>query len=237
MIKEDIVQKFILAGRLPTRYTIQEVLGISAQTLVRRGFSVGEIKSLYKELTKEKKHCLVCGRLLVGQQEKFCSSSCSAKFNNKHRNCTLNEKVSLEKQPLCNNCTSCGKHLSSKKSKFCSTVCHHKHLHDLFIESWLSGNNVQVSKGAGGISNHIRKYLFDKFKSKCSRCGWCEINPATGKTPLEVEHIDGNSDNNSPENLTLLCPNCHSLTPTYKALNKGNGRHERRKRYLERKSY
>lgn len=38
-------------------------------------------------------------------------------------------------------------------------------------------------------------------------------------------------------NLILLCPNCHSLTPTYKALNKGNGRHNRMKRYNDGKSY
>lgn len=41
--------------------------------------------------------------------------------------------------------------------------------------------------------------------------------------PLEVEHIDGDSTNNKEYNLTLLCPNCHSLTKTYRGLNKGNG--------------
>jgi predicted HNH restriction endonuclease len=45
-----------------------------------------------------------------------------------------------------------------------------------------------------------------------------------------LEHIDGNAYNNSESNLSLLCPNCHSQTPTYKAKNKGNGRVERRER-------
>ena len=62
------------------------------------------------------------------------------------------------------------------------------------------------------------------------RCGWCEINPTSGKIPLEIEHIDGNYKNNTEENLILLCPNCHSLTPTYRALNKGHGRKERYKK-------
>jgi predicted HNH restriction endonuclease len=44
---------------------------------------------------------------------------------------------------------------------------------------------------------------------------------------VEVEHIDGNWRNNQPSNLTLLCPNCHSLTPTYRALNWGRGREYR----------
>jgi predicted HNH restriction endonuclease len=46
---------------------------------------------------------------------------------------------------------------------------------------------------------------------------------------LEIEHIDGNFENNAEENLELLCPNCHSLTSTYKGANKGSGRKERKK--------
>ena len=42
-------------------------------------------------------------------------------------------------------------------------------------------------------------------------------------------YIDGHSENNSLPNLKLLCPNCHSLTPTYGFLNKGNGRKKRYK--------
>jgi len=60
-------------------------------------------------------------------------------------------------------------------------------------------------------------------------CGWCEVNKVTGNVPIQLEHIDGDSKNNSLDNLKLLCPNCHSLTPTYGYLNKGNGRSERKK--------
>jgi predicted HNH restriction endonuclease len=54
---------------------------------------------------------------------------------------------------------------------------------------------------------------------------------------LELEHKDGNGENNDLKNICLLCPNCHSQTATYKNKNKGNGRHYRRKRYSEGKSY
>ena len=32
---------------------------------------------------------------------------------------------------------------------------------------------------------------------------------------LEVHHVDGNRSNNDLSNLQLLCPNCHSYTPTF----------------------
>ncbi len=57
-----------------------------------------------------------------------------------------------------------------------------------------------------------------------------EKNPYTQNIPLEVEHIDGNYKNNNEENLTLLCPNCHSLTATYKGANLSK-RRKSRKRY------
>ncbi|MFH8724039.1 HNH endonuclease signature motif containing protein [Streptomyces termitum] len=39
--------------------------------------------------------------------------------------------------------------------------------------------------------------------------------------PLEVDHIDGDWRDNRPENLRLLCPNCHSTTDTYRGRGKG----------------
>ncbi|MEU5328618.1 HNH endonuclease signature motif containing protein [Streptomyces parvus] len=55
------------------------------------------------------------------------------------------------------------------------------------------------------------------------RCSLCD----TGRMwrdrplPLEVDHIDGNWRNNRPQNLQLLCPNCHSTTDTYRGRGKG----------------
>ena len=52
---------------------------------------------------------------------------------------------------------------------------------------------------------------------KCECCGleeWME-NPI----PLEVHHKDGDELNSTLENLQLLCPNCHSMTDTYKGKN------------------
>ncbi|MBI2314576.1 HNH endonuclease [Candidatus Daviesbacteria bacterium] len=86
---------------------------------------------------------------------------------------------------------------------------------------------------ARGISSHIRRFLSEKYGEQCSSCGWNQRHTITGKVPLEVDHVDGNSENNKEENLRLLCPNCHSLTPCFRNLNKGKGRSWRLK-YLKR---
>ena len=84
-------------------------------------------------------------------------------------------------------------------------------------------------RGEYQISSYIKKYIFEKYNNKCARCGWAKKNPFTNKIPLEIEHIDGNYKNNNENNLILLCPNCHSLTSTYKGANLNNGRKSRKK--------
>lgn len=52
------------------------------------------------------------------------------------------------------------------------------------------------------------------FPHQCMNCGLSEW--LSKPVPLELHHIDGNSDNNQLENLQLLCPNCHTLTENYR---------------------
>lgn len=125
------------------------------------------------------------------------------------------------------NCLNCNKEINDNRI-YCSNQCKIEFEYKEYIKRWLSGKENGL-RGKYQISMHIKRYLFEKFHFKCAKCGWGKVNPYTHNIPLEVEHIDGNYLNNSEENLTLLCPNCHSLTSTYKGANKGNGRKERRK--------
>ena len=197
---------------------------------------MSEIKRLHKKLTVQPKVCPHCSSKFESSTNTYCSQSCAASVNNSKRKI---DKISLPKKNVKTNigsCLCCSKNLLKSNLKYCSSACQQKYVQDEYIKKWLSGEPVQTTRGST-VSKRIRNYLFEKYDCSCSKCKWCEINPVTGKSPLEVEHIDGDSGNNKPNNLTLLCPNCHSLTATYKALNKGKGRYERMKRYNEGKSY
>lgn len=124
-------------------------------------------------------------------------------------------------------CLNCGKDITSAKNtfhKYCSNQCQHQYQYNQWIKKYKQDNSIAESSKWGQIPQFLRHYIFDKFENKCCKCGWSEINPFTNTIPLEIDHIDGNYKNNSENNLQLLCPNCHSLTLTYRGANRGNGR-------------
>lgn len=161
--------------------------------------------------------CKYCGKEFYRKDKrfnKFCSQSCSAKYNNRKR-----------KKSITIICLNCGNFVKSSKRKYCSIKCQKENEQKQYIEKWLRGE-VSGGRGKGDyqISRYIRKYLLEENDYKCSICGWNKINPYTGIIPVEIDHIDGNWKNNNPENLRVLCPSCHSLTPNFRAKNIGKGR-------------
>ena len=71
----------------------------------------------------------------------------------------------------------------------------------------------------------VEEFGRGKTGKACWRCGWEEVNPFLGKgkeakrnrrrgnnIPTQLNHKDGDPNNNDIYNLEMLCPNCDSLT-------------------------
>lgn len=121
-------------------------------------------------------------------------------------------------------CKHCGKKWQSKYS-----ICRTCEL-DLTIQAWLDGDNsVTLNNGENKTTKRfVKEHLIATRGDKCEVCGWDEKTP-DGRSIIQMDHIDGNCMNNLIENLRLLCPNHHAMTPNYGSLNKGSGRAHRRK--------
>lgn len=70
------------------------------------------------------------------------------------------------------------------------------------------------------IKSHKLKQKLIEDGYKKQMCESCGLFIWMGESmPLELHHIDGNKHNNSLENLKILCPNCHALTPNHAGKN------------------
>ncbi|UNY46959.1 HNH endonuclease [Cronobacter phage LPCS28] len=104
---------------------------------------------------------------------------------------------------------------------YCNHECRVTHERHINVTEWLSGRLVGYKGKCKQLKPFVRDYVIKKNGgTQCSQCGWNEKHPIDNRSLTEIDHIDGNADNCSPENLRVLCPNCHSMTPTYRARNK-----------------
>lgn len=226
---------------------ITEEQSISAQKMIQEGSKYKEISSaLNVTLASIKQHlnkkghyslnlkikmikCLDCGqekphREVVNGKKiirtKFCNVACS-----------LNHTAKNRKKKERKKCLNCQEPCKTRKSIYCCSSCQFE-LQEKIIIDKVKNNDT---KGLSAIT--IKKALIKIHGEKCMKCGWNKIHPTTKKVPIELNHKDGNSENNETKNVELICPNCHSLTPNYRGLNRGNGRYKRKQRARDGKSF
>lgn len=180
------------------------------------------------------------------RHNKFCSSSCSASSSNKGQARNpygVNGKPRKEKKSKTKKpekpvfyCELCHKQIRKNNTKYCSSQCHADYRWAKLLQE-VKKNNGFASTDSYGRVKVMRKYLLQTRGHSCVCCGlktWLDK-----PIPLTMDHVDGDSSNNSLPNLRLICCNCDALSPTYKGRNKGKGkgRAYRRQRYADGKSY
>lgn len=178
-----------------------------------------KLKKLQEEYYKNPKKCLNCNEAVEykkKRENKFCSKKCADTFNAVKR---IKNKT----------CLVCENQIKKGASKYCSFKCQQTYLFNQRVENWIKGEYETKTR------DFFKRYLTENQGYKCSCCSIIEWNNKA--IVLEIDHIDGNSENNRPENLRFICPNCHSQTDTYKGKNVGKGRHYRRERYAAGQSY
>jgi hypothetical protein len=80
-----------------------------------------------------------------------------------------------------------------------------------------------TGRATGSHKLKLRLFRAGLKTPACELCGWAEAAP-DGRIPVELDHTNGDRTDNRLENLRILCPNCHSLQPTHRGLNKQSRR-------------
>ena len=167
---------------------------------------------------KNPKFCRFCKKVIdyASRSNSFCGHVCAAS----HTYASKPAKTVLL-------CTYCGASIQGSSTEFCSRKCQQTYILEQRVAVWDS------SASAPAIRT-IKRWLVLQNNS----CFVCGISSWNGKPiVLDLEHKNGDSTDNSKENVCLICPNCHSQTTTYKGANRCNGRYIRRQRYAEGKSW
>ena len=145
---------------------------------------------------------------------RFCCQSCASGFSTKSKRKEINEKVSKKMK---------GRSVGSAKIGYDKEKWYVSCLITWQKNKELRKENTPFHEWPLAT---IREHIFDEQNGCCNKCGldkWLEE-----LITLELEHKDGNNKNNTRENLEFLCPNCHSMTVTWRGRNKNKNNGKKR---------
>jgi 5-methylcytosine-specific restriction endonuclease McrA len=130
-----------------------------------------------------------------------------------------------------------GKHCCSKTSNQCESIrkknslkTEQRHKEGKayeFSKEDRSESRISYDKKYNDLTfekKHLARKKREILEEQGGKCLICGLSKWMGKEiSLELDHIDGDHDNNKRENFRVLCPNCHSQTSTFKGRGKKNG--------------
>ena len=133
---------------------------------------------------------------------RFCSSSCARSYSTAKNREEINSKVSDKLKG----------HKPSQKS-----IEKSREHRAIYSKNYLMAMLAADFSTLTPYAQRNRVIIEQEFK-----CSFCKLDKWFGHPiTLEVDHEDGNNKNNARENLRALCPNCHSLTPTWRGKTNG----------------
>lgn len=131
------------------------------------------------------------------------------------------------------NCKWCGKVLTNKQvrrgAKYCCRKCCSEDSKQINYKKFL---NDEIPYGQQNMHRY-KKHFLKEQDFKCAICGISNIWN-NKELVFVLDHINGNSDDNSRTNLRLVCPNCDSQLDTFKSKNKHSARAKYRNKNMER---
>ena len=178
--------------------------------------------------------CENCGKEKSNASKRFCTVRCARSFStstsreerNKKISAALRDRTTVKRvQEECKfHCKFCSKGFVRKTSLGSHVRRCESNPNMIIKESKrCKMKEVHLALPYNEVPSSLRREkIFREQRGCCNRCGLAEW--LGQRITLEIEHKNGNHYDDSRENVELLCPNCHSLTDTWRGRNKNKAR-------------